>query len=38
VVGALLETCLADKVALADRTRRLMRHLVQHEVRELVTA
>lgn len=38
VVGALLETCLADKVALAERTRRLMRHLVQHEVRELVAA
>lgn len=33
-VGALLETCLADKLALAERTRRLMRHLVETRIAE----
>ena len=33
-VGALLETCLADKLALAERTRRLMRHIIKTEVLE----
>lgn len=37
-VGALLETCLADKMALADRTRRLMRHIVKTEILEKVMA
>ena len=33
-VGVLLETCLADKLALAERTRRLVRHIVKTEVVE----
>jgi ferritin-like metal-binding protein YciE len=31
-VGALLETCLADKLALVDRTRRLIRERVKEKV------
>jgi ferritin-like metal-binding protein YciE len=31
-VGALLESCLADKLAFAERTRRLIRHIVAREV------
>ncbi len=33
-VGLLLETCLADKLAFAQRTRRLIKHIVQTEVVE----
>ena len=33
-VGLLLETCLADKLALAERARRLIRHIVKTEVVE----
>jgi ferritin-like metal-binding protein YciE len=33
-VGALLETCLADKLAFAERARRLIRHIVKTEVVE----
>jgi ferritin-like metal-binding protein YciE len=33
-VGVLLESCLADKLALADRTRRLIRHIVEEKVAE----
>jgi ferritin-like metal-binding protein YciE len=31
-VGVLLESCLADKLALVERTRRLMRHIVERKV------
>ncbi len=37
-VGALLESCLADKMALAERTRRLIRHVVETEVAEKIAA
>jgi len=30
-VGVLLESCLADKLAFAERTRRLIRHIVAPE-------
>jgi ferritin-like metal-binding protein YciE len=33
-VGLLLETCLADKLALAERTRRMIRRLVETRVME----
>ena len=33
-VGTLLETCLADKLALAERTRRLIRRIVEEKVAE----
>ena len=33
-VGLLLETCLADKLACAERTRRLLRHVVEHRIAE----
>ena len=33
-VGVLLETCLADKLAFAERARRLIRHIVKTEVLE----
>lgn len=37
-VGSLLESCLADKLALAERTRRLIRHVVETEVTEKMAA
>jgi ferritin-like metal-binding protein YciE len=37
-VGALLETCLADKLALAERTRRMIRQVVETKVAERVAA
>jgi ferritin-like metal-binding protein YciE len=33
-VGVLLETCLADKLAFAERNRRLIRNLVEAKVAE----
>jgi ferritin-like metal-binding protein YciE len=33
-VGVLLETCLADKLAFAERNRRLIRHLVETRLAE----
>jgi ferritin-like metal-binding protein YciE len=33
-VGVLLETCLADKLAFAERNRRLIRHLVETKLAE----
>jgi len=36
--GVLLETCLADKLALADRTRRLIRHMIETKVTERIAA
>jgi hypothetical protein len=30
-VGVLLESCLAENLAFIERTRRLVRHLVEHE-------
>jgi ferritin-like metal-binding protein YciE len=33
-VGVLLETCLADKLAFAERNRRLIRHLVETKIAE----
>jgi len=33
-VGVLLETCLADKLAFVERTRRLIRHMVENKVAE----
>ena len=33
-VGVLLETCLADKLAFAERNRRLIRHLVEAKIAE----
>ena len=37
-VGVLLEACMADKLAFVERTRRLVRHMVQSEVGELMAA
>ena len=37
-VGLLLETCLADKLAFAERTRRLIRNAVEAKVLEKVAA
>ena len=31
-VGVLLETCLAEKLALVERTRRLIKNLIEHKV------
>jgi ferritin-like metal-binding protein YciE len=31
-VGVLLETCLAEKLAFVERTRRLIRNLIEHKV------
>ena len=33
-VGVLLETCLADKLAFAERNRRLIRHLVEAKLKK----
>jgi ferritin-like metal-binding protein YciE len=33
-VGVLLETCLADKLAFAERNRRLIRHVVEAKIAE----
>ncbi len=33
-VGTLLETCLADKLAMAERTRRLLRRVIESRVAE----
>jgi len=33
-VGVLLETCLADKLAFAERNRRLIRHVIEAKVAE----
>jgi ferritin-like metal-binding protein YciE len=33
-VGLLLETCLADKLAFVERTRRLIRHVVETKIAE----
>jgi len=33
-VGVLLESCLADKLAFVERTRRLIRHLIENKVAE----
>jgi len=35
-VGVLLETCLADKLAFAERNRRLIRHVVEAKLAERV--
>jgi ferritin-like metal-binding protein YciE len=37
-VGVLLESCLADKLAFVERTRRLIRHAVETKVAERVAA
>ena len=37
-VGVLLESCLADKMAFAERTRRLIREHIREKVREKVLA
>jgi hypothetical protein len=37
-VGVLLESCLADKLAFVERTRRLIRHIVETKVAERVHA
>ena len=37
-VGVLLETCLADKLALAERTRRLIRNIIETKVMERIAA
>jgi len=37
-VGLLLETCLADKMAFVERTRRLIRHAVEAKVAERASA
>jgi ferritin-like metal-binding protein YciE len=37
-VGTLIETCLADKLALAERTRRLIRNIVETKVAERLAA
>jgi ferritin-like metal-binding protein YciE len=37
-VGVLLESCLADKLAFVERTRRLIRHLVETRMAEKVHA
>jgi hypothetical protein len=33
-VGLLLESCLADKLAFVDRTRRLIRHVAEERIAE----
>jgi len=33
-VGTLLETCLADKLAMAERTKRLLRRAIETRVAE----
>ena len=37
-VGVLLESCLADKLAFVERTRRLIRNIVETKVREKIAA
>jgi hypothetical protein len=37
-VGVLLESCLADKMAFAERTKRLIREHIREHVREEVLA
>ena len=37
-VGVLLESCLADKLAFVERTRRLIRNIVATKVREKIAA
>ena len=37
-VGVLLESCLADKLAFVERTRRLIRNIVETKVRERIAA
>lgn len=37
-VGVLLESCLADKMAFAERTRRLIRHVIEGKVAEKLAA
>ena len=37
-VGVLLESCLADKLALVERTKRLIRNLVETKIAERVAA
>ena len=37
-VGVLLESCLADKLAFVERTRRLIRHVVETKVAERVAS
>jgi ferritin-like metal-binding protein YciE len=37
-VGALLESCLADKLALLERTRRLIRGIAKERIRERIAA
>ena len=37
-VGALLESCLGEKLAFVERTRRLMRHIVETRILEHVAA
>jgi ferritin-like metal-binding protein YciE len=37
-VGVLLESCLADKMALAERTRRLIRNVIETEMGERIAA
>jgi ferritin-like metal-binding protein YciE len=37
-VGVLLESCLADKLAFVERTRRLIRNMVQTKIAERVAA
>jgi ferritin-like metal-binding protein YciE len=37
-VGVLLESCLADKLAFVERTRRLIRHMVETKMAERVHA
>jgi ferritin-like metal-binding protein YciE len=37
-VGVLLESCLADKLALLERTKHLIRHVVETEVTERMAA
>lgn len=37
-VGVLLETCLADKLAFAERTRRMVRNVIEAKIAERVAA
>ncbi|MGZ3699890.1 MAG: DUF892 family protein, partial [Bdellovibrionota bacterium] len=37
-VGVLLESCLADKVVFAERTKRLIRNIVKTQVAEKLAA
>jgi ferritin-like metal-binding protein YciE len=37
-VGVLLESCLADKLAFVERTRRLIRHMIENKLAEKVAA